>query len=422
MTWYGKTTSRQMEALLESRPSLAQLLAAPEFLQEIKTYNPKLLDYISNTPTLISEGIRYLTQAPTPQDSADRKHKLPLQTIELVETETTCILNGFFKEGDGGVLNLDQLFGLLEGEEVLPLLAGYFFRTNLCLLNNRYKETVERVYSRPGVFDRLIAHSEHMAVSNTIQLFLNLDTSKNPSSDDKLTLRKEVLRKIIRKIQQESQRGHPASPAIVENLSGVLIETIDKYHLIVDGKQMIEAASDAEAVAVMMGLLRTPNEHAFAAMAYFIALINYYSFSSHNTEEHNPEAARKATERLEAQPMINELIGYFPVAMGRVMGCQKIDLYHYRLLEVFCHCISIASMRIFRAICDCGFFASLVELLFRHSANNVLHMLIEKSFYHVFISERKIYEEYKRHLFCEVDIIKATVSRILGLFSEQRFF
>lgn len=48
-------------------------------------------------------------------------------------------------------------------------------------------------------------------------------------------------------------------------------------------------------------------------------------------------------------------------------------------------------------------------------------MLVEKSFYHVFISERKIYEEYKKHLFCDLDIIELTASRILRLFPEQEF-
>ena len=90
--------------------------------------------------------------------------------------------------------------------------------------------------------------------------------------------------------------------------------------------------------------------------------------------------------------MISELVGFFPTAINRILNVPRIDLYHYRLLEVLCHCISIASMRIFKAICDCGFFAGLVELLFKHAQNSVLHMLIEKSFYHVFISERKIYE------------------------------
>ena len=48
-------------------------------------------------------------------------------------------------------------------------------------------------------------------------------------------------------------------------------------------------------------------------------------------------------------------------------------------------------------------------------------MLIEKSFYHIFISERQIYDEYKKHLFCDLDIIDITVSRMLRMFPEDNF-
>jgi hypothetical protein len=98
-------------------------------------------------------------------------------------------------------MNFDLLFSILDQQEILPLLAGYFFRTNLCLLNNRYKETIERVYSHPKIFQNLIGHSEHMAVSNTIQLFLNLDINKaNSSQPDKLTLKLDIIRTIFKRI------------------------------------------------------------------------------------------------------------------------------------------------------------------------------------------------------------------------------
>jgi len=90
------------------------------------------------------------------------------------------------------------MMGMLEGDEILPLLAGYFFRANLCLLNNKYKETVDRVYSNPKVFTNLINHSDNMAISNTIQLFLNLDINKNVTSQpDKLTNKLDVIRSIF---------------------------------------------------------------------------------------------------------------------------------------------------------------------------------------------------------------------------------
>jgi hypothetical protein len=49
-------------------------------------------------------------------------------------------------------------------------------------------------------------------------------------------------------------------------------------------------------------------------------------------------------------------------------------------------------------------------------------MLIEKSFLHVFISERKVYEQYKRHLFCEIDIIELTANRVLSQYEEGKIF
>ena len=60
MTWYGKNT-KQLDTLLESRPTLQQLLAQSDFFQEIKTYNPKLLDYFTTNPSLVAEAITYLT-------------------------------------------------------------------------------------------------------------------------------------------------------------------------------------------------------------------------------------------------------------------------------------------------------------------------------------------------------------------------
>ena len=37
------------------------------------------------------------------------------------------------------MLNFDLMFTILDQNEILPLLAGYFFRANLCILNNKYQ-------------------------------------------------------------------------------------------------------------------------------------------------------------------------------------------------------------------------------------------------------------------------------------------
>lgn len=149
----------------------------------------------------------------------------------------------------------------------------------------------------------------------------------------------------------------------------------------------------------------------------FISLINYYSFSSFNGDD----AEVQKNEKLDREPMIEGMIQLFGRGLDKVMAAPKMDIYHYRLLEVLCHCISISSTGVLTRICEVRFFGNLIELMFKHEECNILHMLIEKSFYHVFISERKIYEEYKRHLFCDIDIIECTANRMLRLFSHDHF-
>lgn len=104
----------------------------------------------------------------------------------------------------------------------------------------------------------------------------------------------DIMRAIVRKIEVQSKVRSASSASIIENLCSVLIETVDKYYLIVDGKQMIEVITDQSSIQIMMTLIRDNSEYAFPAFSYFISLINYYSFSSFNIDEvQNNELARK---------------------------------------------------------------------------------------------------------------------------------
>ena len=138
MSWYGNqlSTSRQLDALVEQKPTFSELLCYADFIQHLKAFNVKLLDYLSNSTELPKEMITYLAVPPKESDSEDRKYKLPLLALESVESETTCIINWFFKvDPEQKVQNLLVLYRtLLSEKEILPLLAGYFFRVNECLL------------------------------------------------------------------------------------------------------------------------------------------------------------------------------------------------------------------------------------------------------------------------------------------------
>lgn len=96
-----------------------------------------------------------------------------------------------------------------------------------------------------------------MAISNTIQLFLNLDINKSTSTHaEKLTMKLDVIKLIFKQIEEEGRRKGPDSAAIIENLCSVLIETVDKYYLILDGKHMVEVIIEQYPISVMVGLIK----------------------------------------------------------------------------------------------------------------------------------------------------------------------
>lgn len=66
--------------------------------------------------------------------------------------------------------------------QVLPMLAGYFLRVNICLLNNKYRETIDCMYENERNFELLLENSHSLSITNTLQVYLNLDLTKNPQT------------------------------------------------------------------------------------------------------------------------------------------------------------------------------------------------------------------------------------------------
>jgi len=66
--------------------------------------------------------------------------------IEMIESEAMSVLNNFFKEDSKRKTKFfNSMFeeqfsnaNKVDGQ-VLPILAGYFLRVSICLLNNKYR-------------------------------------------------------------------------------------------------------------------------------------------------------------------------------------------------------------------------------------------------------------------------------------------
>ena len=90
----------------------------------------------------------------------------------MMETESACILTSLLKKNGQGSAYLLSMFDMLKSSDVLPLLAGYFYRANLAICRSNYKEVLELVFSSKQYLELLIEHSYLLTISDCLTLFL----------------------------------------------------------------------------------------------------------------------------------------------------------------------------------------------------------------------------------------------------------
>ncbi len=95
---------------------------------------------------------------------------------------------------------------------------------------------------------------------------------------------------------------------------------------------LVEILTSQQCIETMLALIKENWEGAYPAFNFFISLINYYSFSSFNADETDPEKKSKNLQRLEAQPMVIGLRLFLPMALDKIMKAPVMTLYEYKLL------------------------------------------------------------------------------------------
>lgn len=99
MSWYGNhnDAAKKLDQLIDQNPTLDQLLSYPDFIVQLKAYNPKLLDFLTHSNTIIADLISYISVPPRDDDPEERKFKYPTLAIEMIESEAMSVISSFFK-------------------------------------------------------------------------------------------------------------------------------------------------------------------------------------------------------------------------------------------------------------------------------------------------------------------------------------
>lgn len=85
-SWFSSPSStlKPFDRLLLTYPTLEQMMAEVDLVAELKAFNSKLLEYLTNTPDLVRQLVELIVVPPKESDSHERKFKYPLMAVEVV--------------------------------------------------------------------------------------------------------------------------------------------------------------------------------------------------------------------------------------------------------------------------------------------------------------------------------------------------
>ena len=127
---YAQTSSIDGILERESGFTLEDLLGEDDLLQECKSHNTKLLEFLCQ-PETISKLIVYITEMPTDDDTEDRRFKYPYVASEVLSCDLQAIRDVLL--GDSRE-KMAELFALLQQPPPInPVLAGYFGKVLMAL-------------------------------------------------------------------------------------------------------------------------------------------------------------------------------------------------------------------------------------------------------------------------------------------------
>ena len=131
MFWSLNYGGSSIDSILErSSFTLEELLDEDELLQECKTQNTKLIEFLTQ-PESMARMISYIVEMPTEADTSQRRYKFPFISSEVLSCDVAAVRDTMLTPGNTAIPSLLAL--LDQPPPMPPVLAGYLGKVMVAL-------------------------------------------------------------------------------------------------------------------------------------------------------------------------------------------------------------------------------------------------------------------------------------------------
>jgi serine/threonine-protein phosphatase 6 regulatory subunit 3 len=368
---FGFHTVSAVETILDRESfTLEELLDEEEILQEVKSQNKKLLDFITQPQTLL-KLFEYITIDSNEDADPKRRFKYPFLACEILCSEIWTITESIYRDES----LLEILFSFLDQPPPLnPLLASYTSRVGQSLLSRRTSETLAYIKKRQGIISKFINHLANGSIMELLLKIIGSEETPEGSGTIQWLCTTELVPSLLSKFD-------PALEDDVHESAGQTLADIITISSHVPASPLLaQFESDSFIDQLFKYILSGSNSVLLNGLSVVIELLRRYA----------REATEDATSLETLPPLLSASVGKLeqfdtflktPVSNNMLTTVGQLNPLGFYRLKVVDFYLSLLRAR-YRSI-DAQFIKQgslkiILDLFFGYRWNNFLHSIVEQ--------------------------------------------
>lgn len=368
---FGFHTVSAVETILDKESfTLEELLDEEEILQEVKSQNKKLLDFLTLPPTLL-KLFEYITIDCNEDADPKRRFKYPFLACEILCSEIWTITESIYRDES----LLDVLFAFLDQPPPLsPLLASYTSRVAQAMLSRRTSETLAYIKKRQGIIAKFISHLANGSIMELLLKIIGSEESPEGSGIIQWLCGTELVPSLLSKFDPSLDDD------VHESAGQTLADIITISSHLPNSPLLAQLESDAFINQLFTYILSGSNSVLLNGLSVIIELLRRYARDS--TEE---------TASLETlPPLLAASVGKLeqfdtflktpmPADMTTTVGqLNPLGFYRLKVVDFYLSLLRTRYRSIDNAFTQQGTLKIILDLFFTYRWNNFLHSIVEQ--------------------------------------------
>ncbi|KOX78430.1 Serine/threonine-protein phosphatase 6 regulatory subunit 3 [Melipona quadrifasciata] len=393
MFWANNyVSSPNIEALLNKEDvTLHELMDEEDILQECKSQNKKLIDYLTRSDVM-EELITLTTKEPSADIEERWRYKYPNVACELL----TCDVPVLNEKLAGNEALLAKLYSFIDTDQPLnPLLASFFSKTIGVLIGHKTLQLLEFLKSRQTCVDLLLQHLETSAI---MDLVLKLVSQVEGNMRQNILNWLDSQQLVQRVIKLLSPNSEPTKHANAAQLLCDMITAAREYQRTCTARTgpdpILNTLESADTVSLLLETILTGEKLESSILGGIQVLLTLLPKPNNGKNEdsvHGNGIEDEITDSEERIKISNATLPYLeqlhkllldppykpPVKTTTgVLECP-VGITRLHVAKLFTTLMATENVKVYEALIELGTFQTLLDLFFKYSWNNFLHTQVQ---------------------------------------------